>query len=230
MKTLSLFLAMSLATAGLAAAQDTFIAPGDVLDHPASWGGIQPRHSSTLQEGIRRGEADLARGVGDYHLSTAKARLVNEAARERYIANRLNYVQARFEMRRINQEFRKSQRPPRATTQEMVEFAAANDPERLAAHQFNPRTGELHWPAALRDAEFAELRAEMEAVYAQRSPGHYGVGTPLSEEAHRLSQAMLARLNAQVEDLEPKDWIESRNFLESVAYEVQFNPLDTIAG
>lgn len=194
------------------------------------WAGRnQPHHASTVYESWRRGEADYIRAAGEYYLLKAQAHKHFEEARSMYIDNSVKSLQARYELKRINAEYRESVKRPRATTEEMVRFAASNDPQRIPAHELNPVTGEIHWPAALLGEEFAECRQAMETIFANRGAVDFGARSPSHVHANLVAKQMTAVLSSQIKHLESGDWIDAKKFIASLAHETRFAPLGAVA-
>src|SRR5262245_55227841 len=76
----------------------------------AQWWGNSGYHSSTLEEGVQRGYADVVRSYGMANLLNSQAAGNFEQARKAYIENQLNATQTYFEMRRYNTEARRAER------------------------------------------------------------------------------------------------------------------------
>ena len=72
------------------------------------WGGGY--HSSTLEEGVQRGYADVVRSRGMANLMNSEAAINLQEADKKYLENRLTATQTYFEMRRYNQEARRAER------------------------------------------------------------------------------------------------------------------------
>jgi hypothetical protein len=194
------------------------------------WGGsFQPHHASTVYESWRRGEADFIRAVGQYNLLTSQARIAYEEARSMYIDNSVKGLEARYERKRINAEYRASVKRPRATTEEMARFAAANDPKRISAHELNPVTGEITWPAALQGEEFAECREAMETIFANRGAIDFGVRSEAHADANLVAEQMTQILRSQINDMDGGQWIAAKNFVASLAHETRFAPVGAVA-
>ena len=70
----------------------------------------RPTYSSTYEEGVQRGYADIVRSQGMANLMNSEAAKKYEEARREYLDNRLKATQTYFEMRRVNQEARSRER------------------------------------------------------------------------------------------------------------------------
>jgi hypothetical protein len=167
-----------------------------------------------------QGMGEFAHGIGSYNLNTAQAAVIAEEARSAYYDNRLRHVSTRYEMRKINDAYRRSQRPGPATKEEMVRFAAMNDPKPLTAEHVNPATGELIWPRALKGAEFADERAAMEALWTKKDYVPFASRDAFEAKAETLGKDLTADLRARVRKADPADWIEAKNFVASVVHEI----------
>ncbi|MEX2176385.1 MAG: hypothetical protein WD872_18625 [Pirellulaceae bacterium] len=179
------------------------------------WGGGY--HSSTVQEGAARGFADVVRAQGMNNLLNSEAAKNLEAARREDIENRVRATQAYFDIRRINQEYRESQRPQPLSMEQYVRLAREKAPDRLSVSQLDPLSGRLSWPLALRDAAYAEDRALLEQLFKERASG-LGVNyLEIDAAAERLQ----AKLAADLERFKPDDYIRANSFLDSLSYELR---------
>src|SRR5882724_3784882 len=97
----------------------------------AQWGPSY--HSSTLEEGIQRGYADVVRSQGMANLLNSQAATQYEAARKAYMENQMKATQTYFEMRRYNTEARRSERSTPLSMEQYVRLAREQAPEALTA-------------------------------------------------------------------------------------------------
>ena len=88
-----------LGLAGVAAAQTTYTPGGAVTTPAASPGyvgggwGIH-HHSSTFEEGLYRGQADVNRSIGDANYMNSLARINNNEAYSRWLANQVQRTES----------------------------------------------------------------------------------------------------------------------------------------
>jgi hypothetical protein len=182
------------------------------------WGGYH--HASTAAEGYLRGSADYLRAMGEYNVNTSLAARNWEEAYSRSLDNRVKHVETYFESRRINEKYRAQRRKP-PTAEEIAKWNAARRPRRLTAEQFDPLTGEIHWPEILSESDFESARKMLEKCFSS--------GTKSSRQSTRNSRQVqtsieqMRKLLAQSRhELSPRDYVEAKKFLDSLAYETRF--------
>lgn len=207
-------LAAVLIALGAAGAQAQVYTPGGVGVAPAFGGGwYQGYHSSTAEEGIQRGYADIVRSQGMANLLNSQAAKEYELARREYLDNRLKATQTYFEMRRINAEARKAERSSPLSHEQYVRIARQMAPRPLTTTQLDPLTGAIGWPGPLRKAEYEPLRQRLDRLFQERATGYVVYG-----EIQKTSDEFLAQLKADLEKFAPSDYIAAKSFLESLAY------------
>jgi len=205
----------ALATASIASAQSYAVEASGY-----QWGPRAHYHASTYEEGVLRGQADVIRSWGSYNYYSSLAAVNLEEARSRYIQNREKATKTYFEMRRVNAQARAAERPERLTAQQLTKIAKQRAPQRLAAHQFNPATGELFWPAVLHEPQYASLRTEIDLLMSTRSPGAPSDGT--SRQITQAAEKLLDQLRSNIATYPTTDYLQAKKFLVSVKREMQF--------
>jgi hypothetical protein len=181
------------------------------------WGGGY--HSSTLEEGVQRGYADVVRSQGMANLMNSEAVINLQDADRKYLENRLQATQTYFEMRRYNQEARRAERSTPLSNEQYVRLARAQAPGRLSVSQLDPFTGKITWPAPLRREKYDMLRSQIESLFLEHAQG-----TDLAaDEIGALSDTLLAELKADIGSFRQTDYIAARNFVTSLAFEAR-NP------
>jgi hypothetical protein len=182
----------------------------------AQWWG-DGYHSSTVEEGVQRGFADVVRSAGAANLMNSMASKNFEDARQKYIENRLQSTETFFEMRRVNREARDANRPRPLSTEQYVRLARLQAPDRLSVSQLDPLTGQITWPSVLMIDAFQENRETIERLFRERAGG---VNTfPEIDEA---CQALVAKVRMSTNLFpQPNDFIRARNFAESLAFELR---------
>ena len=172
-------------------------------------------HSSTYEEGVQRGFADFVRSAGQAQLLNSEATKNYEDARKKYLENRLLATQTYFDMRRMNQEARRSERSLPLSMEAYARLARQQAPERLSVSQLDPLTGAITWPAPLLRPDYQAEREELERLYQERAQGL----------AHNYDAILLSatkfqeRLKMDIEKFDPDEFIRAKKFLDSMAYE-----------
>jgi hypothetical protein len=175
------------------------------------------RHSSTLEEGMQRGYGDVIRSYGMANLLNSDAAKNLEQARRDYIENRLKATQAYFEMRSYNDSYRRNQRSAPLSMEQYVRLARQQAPDRLSVSQLDPFTGTINWPLALRRPEYAEHRESIERLFASRASGTALVYGQIPKAVEEFALV----LKADIDTFKQPEYIEAKNFLDSLAYESQ---------
>jgi hypothetical protein len=173
-------------------------------------GGPIQHHSSTLQEGVAHGAADVIRSQGMFnYLSSMAAKNYCEAQRMQ-IENAPMFVNAHFQCRNMNQELRAAARGRRLGAQDFARLAAAAAPPRLAVANLGAN-GRLHWPIQLQAEEYAQCRDELEELFLRRDRQ----GRLSFSEHQRIGQlttAMLETLKDDIQSVPPVEYVAARRF------------------
>jgi hypothetical protein len=138
--------------------------------------------------------------------------------------NLVRAAQARAERRRLLASRRAAIRHEGSSRDETVAFNRSRTPKRLSPDQFDPQRGTLHWPTVLETTEFAELRGQLDHLFAERAlhPYKTGQGALNRGEVEHLTREFRQRLQVRVHDLSANDFITADRFLKSLAYEARF--------
>jgi len=189
--------------------------------HPYYGGApLWHRHASTAAEGYARGVAAVLYAQGAYHRLSAEARVIHAQAYAQELENRQRAVDTFFNVRATNRRARAAERGDRPTFEELAKLAKDAAPPRLDGEQLDPASGQIDWPAVLRDGQFAVYRAQLEQLFSYRAAKGKFDSAP-QRQVQELTGAMLARLKANIRQLSPMDYTEARGFLNSLAYEAQ---------
>src|SRR5688572_1884954 len=170
------------------------------------WG--EGYHSSTLEEGIQRGHADVVRSYGMANLLNSQAAQGYQQAQKDYLDNRKKATETYFEMRRYHDEAVKAQRSSPLSMDQYVRLAREQAPDRLTATQLDPLTGAVNWPAALRIPEYAAFRARIERLLHDRAAGYAVYG-----EIPNACQQFGQQLQADIMKFQPQDYLNGKKFL-----------------
>jgi hypothetical protein len=155
---------------------------------------------------------------------TSEAAVNIEEARRKFIENRARATAAYFEMRRLNREARIAEGPQPASPSQAAALAKADAPKPLGISQWDPVTGQIAWPKALRDELFATERAQIEEAAAAIAdgPSAHDYSTILLVRASAGN--MLEKLRANIEILPPTDFIAAKKFLDSLVFTLTGSP------
>lgn len=178
-------------------------------------------HSSTYEEGVLRGSADLVRAEGDYNYQTSRAAINYQEALSRAYDNKYKRAETYFRLKELNQEYVAKTSRPRATQQELAEFAKAAAPDRLNPYQYEPAFGKVFWPTLLEGPQFAEQRAAIESLMASRDPVNSGLGSENHRDVRMLTLQMQETLKGEIHTASPSEYVAAKKFLTSLEYEAQ---------
>ncbi len=182
------------------------------------YGGYVDNKASTAGESHARGYADVVRSQGMANLANSEAAINMTEAAKRDMENRDQWTDTYFQMRQKNRDYRAAERGPRPSREDFVRIAAAGRPDKLSPSQLDSVTGEINWPRVLTQPQFADSRAELEALFANRAA--YGQST--LDDYSKIDatiKAMSEELKKIVRDVPPSDYTASKRFLDSLAFE-----------
>jgi len=223
MRTL-LFLAGVAALAGLAWAQSETQPVQPIQPVSPSGGGGNYYgypgyyHSSTAAEGAMRGMADMVRSQGQANLDNSAAAINYGIARSQEMDNYKKGVDTYFQARQANKQYRDAERGPPPTMEQLVRFAQMGKPKPLSPSELDVITGDIAWPMVLQEDAYAKDRETIQAAFAGRSAGG-AMGLSDLTTVRKTTDSMLAQLKDNIRDLPPDAYMQSKRFLESLAYE-----------
>jgi len=184
---------------------------------PWGWGWGGGYHASTAAEGASRGMADVIRSQGEYNVNTSQAAINMTQAQRNDSENRQKWTETYFEMRRINKAYQDSLKKPR-DAEGMLRYAAAGKPKRLSANEFDAVSGAIRWPDALQNDQFASQRRQLDGLFAERA-SKGAVTSGERRQIRSLTEAMVDRLQKDIDSYRPQDYVTAKQFLNSLAYE-----------
>jgi hypothetical protein len=181
-----------------------------------AYGGNGGSFSSTLEEGIQRGFADVIRSAGEYNLLTGQGAVSWAEAVRLDAENRFRMVQGYFEARRLNREYQLSvNRIP--DPESVLRYLETLRPKRLSWNDLGV-SGDLRWPVYWMAPKFDAQRTQLERLFRERATK--GV---LSEAEQILVEdtvrSMILELRLEIEAMRPQRYERAKQFLVSVNYE-----------
>lgn len=216
-----------LAVAGIASAQQSSgsglpTAGGSGISADFGYGGGgYGYHSSTFEEGVLRGAAELTRATGEANYFNSLAAINLETAKSQALANRQQRIEDFFRERALNRAARKAAQSKPLSPEAYATLARKAAPDRLGPHQYDRVSGRLHWPTALTAGQFSAERAALEMAFSTRTPGDMGAGTDFHTYVKQVTDLMQSKLQPQVSELSPMEFVAAKKFLGSLAYEAQ---------
>ncbi len=185
------------------------------------WGGWGANLGvgSTAAGSYLTGMGNAIRAQGQFNLDTSAAAINLTEAQRREIENSKLWTETYFEKRRINQAYQESQRRPRGDSETWMRLAQIGVPKRLSPSVLDPVTGRITWPAGLSDPLFQRDRAELDRLFADRALSHGAIGPQMHSQISQTVNNMLDTLKSMIRQFNKNQYVESRNFLNSLAYE-----------
>jgi len=184
------------------------------------WGDYS-YHASTAGEGYARGLGDVIRSQGQYNLDTSEAAKNYAQARSMEMENRYKWTKTYFEMRDLNRQYRAQEQLPQPTSEQLRRYAQAGRPDELEKDDLNPFTGQLQWPAVLREEDFGEAREVIDRMYRNRALQKGILTSDQYAAVDAASQEMEATLKDNIKKYPTSSYLEARKFLESIRYEAR---------
>ncbi len=199
----------------------TLISLSPVFGQYGGWGGGWGGgyHSSTAEEGIQRGRADVVRSQGMKNLMDSEAVKNIEDARAKNINNRVQWTKAYFEMKRTNKEYRDAQKGPRPTSEQLFRLAKEATPKRLGPSELDPVTGAIDWPLVLKDDTYADYVNDLDQLFAERAKAKGKLTLDQFKKLESLLRDLQIELKRRVHDYPPQSFVTANSFLKRLAYE-----------
>ena len=197
-----------LSVSGLAQAQ---FAVGPV------WGGVWGNTVGTAESSFLNGAAAVINSEGVYNLYTAKAMSDYEDARAKYLMNRREATKNYFagkELYNAQQVAKRDRNRERNEALRELQAVKSDVPSPLGPDAFNPETGKVAWPKALRDSQYASKRAEIERIFSQSTTSG---STQNAKKVETIARQMTSALKGNITKVKTNDYIEARKFLERLA-------------
>lgn len=202
----------------------TTVTPLDLVGTSAAGSYIGGNtYQPTIEEGILRGQGELARGAGDYNYLSAEAIKSLEQAKALNVDTRMRGLYNYWEAKRINYENTLGQ-IKRFTTEQMAAIARKEAPERLASHQYEPFNGRLNWPAVLMGKDFAAHREALNELFATRTTHDVGRNTEFHVTVRDVTDEMELMLHARIDHLPPMEYMAGKKFLNGLEQEAHLVP------
>ncbi len=176
--------------------------------------------ASTAAQGYLQGLGDVIRSKGYYNLLSSQAAINATEAWKNDIQNRELWVNAYFQMRKENRAARIEERGPSPTAEDMLKYAQIGKPKLLGHRQLDPASGKIYWPRALRTDQYASNRAQLEELFVKRA--RYGdISMDELMKIMDTTNKMLDQLKEDIHTMPPVEYVSAKQFLVSLAYDVQ---------
>lgn len=238
----AILLAAVLVLEGLEAAYRQVVAPGGarvVVGRPAqygTYGAYGPRSrwygygggygygwgggGGTVAGNYYSGLGQALRGQGQYNLLTSQAVTQMEQAKALAIENHVKQVEAYNQLREMNRQYRDAHAKPKRTPEEWARINRAPRPPKLTASELDPATGQLRWQPILAGSDFDAERAIVDKLMAERAARGGALAGDDYETLNKALHDMIATLKSKIDSLPSGDYMQAKNFIQSIEYEV----------
>lgn len=182
------------------------------------------------QASYLQAQADMVGAISEAVKKRAETRKILEETRTLALDNDLKSAEVFYEKRAAREEYQANHARPRPRPEDLDRYSKASVPDRLSQVSFVSTRKAIRWPAVFEREEFAPLRAKLDACFARRSFGDYGVGSSFYREVHEMTDKMRAELLCLIQEIPPMEYVAAKKFIESVGYEAQCpQVLDSVA-
>ena len=94
---------------------------------------------------------------------------------------------------------------------------ALKAPSKGCSYELDPVSGKIKWPAPLLEPEYAQLRTDLDQLFALgATSGQTGTAAQIREDIRQLREA----LRSNIETMPANDYIAARKFLDSLDYSI----------
>jgi hypothetical protein len=195
-----------------------YAAPARAQFYPyGGYGGYG--RASTPGESYLRGSADLVRSAGAYNLQNSVAAQNYAQARSMEMDNRLKYAETYYERKRLHEEAQ-ANKNRRLSSEALFRINQAKKPDRLSSTDLDPLSGKINWPVVFQQDQFAEARDGLEAIFAKQARQDH-VSYDDYRQVQALGAQMREELSTLIKEMRPDDYINAKNFLESLMHEAR---------
>ncbi len=176
--------------------------------------------ATTPGQSFAYGIGDVVRSKGAYNLWSSQAAINATEADRNDIQNRDLWTNTYFQMRREQRSAVAEQRGPRPSAEDLARYAQMSKPKPLGPNQLDAVSGKVYWPRSLRTDQFVSSRGVLDELFAKRA--RYGdVSMEDLMKIRDETNRMLVQLNQQIRDIPPMEYTSAKQFLASLAYQVQ---------
>ena len=195
---------------------------GQYSDFYGGYGGYPwgDNRATTPGQSFAYGIGDIIRAKGNYNLNTSQAAINATEADRNEIQNRELWTNTYFQMRREQRAAMAEEQGPRPSAEDLVRYAQMGKPKPLGPNQLDAVSGRIYWPRSLRTDQFDSSRVVLDELFAKRA--RYG---DISMEDLMLirdeTNKMINLLNQEIRDIPPMEYTSAKQFLSSLAYQVQ---------
>jgi hypothetical protein len=101
--------------------------------------------------------------------------------------------------------------------EQLTRIARQGAPQGLQSEAFDPVSGQISWPAILKDEVFGLPRGTVDQLFVKRA-AQGSLGLTDQSTLRQAVESMSAQLKAHIKDIKPQEYIDTRKFLQNVMY------------
>lgn len=194
--------------------------PVTVQSYPTipSW---QPG-AATADESWAYGRAAVINAFGMADLNHSMAANYWQSARAMANDNWNREVRTNWQIR-DDYKARVAAEHPVLTPTQHREITKTRDPKRLTAVEL-AANGSIRWPVALQGEQFADLRAKLDDLFAERAREFASGNGELARQVDAVAIEMTKVLESSDRDIAVMDRVSAKNFLGGLRVEARANP------
>lgn len=169
----------------------------------------------------RGGRGDAIRAAGESRLMESNAMINYEEGRSRSLDNQLKALKIRGLVSQMAKQQRNEEASlVRATRDHWLRNRVPDVPARLTSAELNRYDNQIRWPRPLMGEEFKVYRDRLGELYAAGSPDREAIAWQYEVKAN--VDAMKEVLKEEMMAMPSTQYLSTKKFLESVAWERQF--------
>jgi hypothetical protein len=174
----------------------------------------------------KQADATIINAVAGYGKTRAEVAKLNQDTREKSVQNHLLESKVYYEKRAQYDAHRDAHAPEPATQEEHVARARRSAPPKLSPYELWSQPGVLRWPTLLKGRVYADARAQVDDLLANRTAEDSGAGSQNCVSVQAWLTELKASLVRHVRHYPSGDYLAARKFLEAVGRAAQ-EPLST---
>lgn len=163
--------------------------------------------------------------VAEVNSTNAKTRLTLQEVQGKALDNNLKVAKTFYDKRTLYAGYQGLNTKKRPTSEAITRYSQTSvqqkRPDRFQLSSFNAK---ITWPRVLLDDAFFNERISLGSLFAQRRSAQQDSIEDTSHKAQELIEQMSKKLRSKIRNMSPAEYIATRKFLESLAYEATLAP------
>jgi hypothetical protein len=166
--------------------------------------------------------AAIINAVANHMKAGAESAKINQETRKLSAENDRLETQVFYDKKAMYYSYQDAHKPVRSTPDQLAERARQSAPTRLSSYQLWSKEGYLRWPGLLLHGDYAEARSGIDYLFAMRTAADSGAGSQNCVDLQARIGTLRDTLHNNLKRYKPVDYLAARKFLDSLAYEAQF--------